>query len=88
MDAAWVGRRVYGADADDPDPGPVSGHFYVELVGGPLLDVTGWSQPELADGALLMSERGAFGPGGGCAYEPSEADGVYPRRFVWRGDVP
>ncbi|MGW2672348.1 hypothetical protein ACWC5F_30390 [Streptomyces sp. NPDC001272] len=92
MDAAWVGRRVYGSDPDDPDPGPQPGHLYVELVGGPLdgqlLDVTGWSPLELADGALLMSELGAFGPGGRCAYEPTEADGVYPSRFGWRGDVP
>ncbi|MFI9064473.1 hypothetical protein ACIGQE_21820 [Streptomyces sp. NPDC053429] len=92
MDAAWRGRRVYGADRDDPDPGPEPGHDYVELVGGPLdgqlLDVTGWSPLEVADGVLLMSERGEFGPGGRCAYEPDEADGVYPTRFGWRGDVP
>ncbi|MEU3910337.1 hypothetical protein [Streptomyces sp. NPDC029721] len=38
------------------------GRVYVELVGGPLnsrlLDVTRWSPLELADGALLMPERG------------------------------
>ncbi|RSS60385.1 hypothetical protein [Streptomyces sp. WAC06614] len=92
-DAAWWDRQVYGADPDDPDPGPVPSHDYVELVGGPLdggrlLDVTGWSPLERADGVLLMSERGAFGPGGRCAYEPAEIDGVYPSRFGWRGDVP
>ncbi|KJY20304.1 hypothetical protein [Streptomyces katrae] len=90
MAAAWRGRRVYGADLDDP--GPVPGHSYVKLVGGPLdgrlLDVTGWSSLELADGALLLSELGAFGPGGRCAYEPADADGVYPTWFGWRGDVP
>ncbi|WP_425580116.1 hypothetical protein [Streptomyces polychromogenes] len=61
------------------------GHSYVELVGslldGQLLDVTGWSPLEVADGVLLMSERGVFGPGGRCAYEPAEIDGVYPSRF-------
>ncbi|MEW2374432.1 hypothetical protein AB0940_34540 [Streptomyces sp. NPDC006656] len=92
MDAAWRSRRVYGTDGDDPDPGPQPDHHYVELVGGPLdgqlLDVTGWSPLEVADGVLLMSERGQFGPGGRSAYEPDEADGVYPTRFEWRGDVP
>lgn len=48
-------RRLYGADHDDPDPGPQPGHAYRELVGGPLdgllLDVTGWSDGQLAAGA-------------------------------------
>ncbi|MFD8025745.1 hypothetical protein ACFV6G_35695 [Streptomyces lavendulae] len=35
-DERWVGRRVYGAERDEPDPGPKPGHAYVELVGGPL----------------------------------------------------
>lgn len=50
MDARWKQRRVYGADHDDPDPGPQPGHEYVELVGGPLdglfLDVTGIAPAE------------------------------------------
>ncbi|MFE9222758.1 hypothetical protein ACFYN3_41600 [Streptomyces lavendulae] len=33
MDAEWWGRRVYGTDRDDPEPGPKPGHAYVELVG-------------------------------------------------------
>lgn len=48
-------RRVYGADHDDPDPGPKAGHEYRELVGGPLdgllVDVTGWSDAALREGA-------------------------------------
>ena len=40
-------QRVYGADHDDPDPGPHPGHDYAELTAGPLdgllLDVTGSS---------------------------------------------
>lgn len=47
-------RRVYGADHDDPDPGPRPGHTYRELVGGPLdgllLDVTGWTDRALREG--------------------------------------
>ncbi|MEU7062885.1 hypothetical protein [Streptomyces sp. NPDC046161] len=87
-------RRVYGAEPSERDPGPKPGRAYVELVGGPLdgmlLDVTGWPPQEVVDGAVLMSEHGAFGPGGRSGYEPAEAvagaGGV--GRFVWRGDVP
>nr|AAS45783.1 SLV.1 [Streptomyces lavendulae] len=84
---------MYGAKPSERGPGPKPGHVYVELVGGPLdgmlLDVTGWDSQEVVDGAMLMSEHGAFGPGR-SDYEPAEADpgagGV--GRFVWRGDVP
>ncbi|WP_443064492.1 hypothetical protein [Streptomyces sp. NBC_00539] len=94
MDAWWVDRRVDGVEPSERDPGPKPGHVYVELVGGPLdgmlLDVTGWEPQEVVDGAVLMSEHGAFGPSGRSGYEPAEADpgagGV--GRFVWRGDVP
>lgn len=34
--SSTAGRRVYGSDHDDPDPGPVPGRRYAELVGGPL----------------------------------------------------
>jgi hypothetical protein len=51
--------RIYGSDHDDPDPYTLTlGHDYVELVGGPLdgqlLDVTGLTDEECADGALLI----------------------------------
>ncbi|THA47111.1 hypothetical protein [Streptomyces sp. A1136] len=86
-------RRVDGAEPNERDPGPKPGHVYVELVGGPLdgmlLDVTGWEPQEVVDGAMLMSEHGAFGPSGRSDYEPVEADpaGGGVGRFLWRGDV-
>lgn len=82
-------RRVYGADHDDPDPGPQPGHVYRELVAGPLdgllLDVTGWSEEQLRGGALLITEIGAYGPGGRADYNPRPGD---PDRWDWSGDVP
>lgn len=82
-------RRVYGADHDDPDPGPRPGRDYVELVGGPLdgllLDVTGRTPRELADGAALTTEIGGFGPGGRTVYEPRAGD---TRRWDWTADIP
>ncbi|WP_412180919.1 hypothetical protein [Streptomyces goshikiensis] len=57
-------RRVYGCEPGDP--GPVPGHAYVELVGGPLdgllLDVTGWDPKDIVDGAVLMSDHGCSAP--------------------------
>ncbi|MFD8289491.1 hypothetical protein ACFV2B_14915 [Streptomyces lavendulae] len=91
-DERWVGRRVYGSEPDEPDPGPKPGHVYVELVGGPLdgllLDVTGWPPQEIVDGAVLMSDYGAFGPGGRSHCELAEGGSGDVGRFVWRGDVP
>lgn len=82
-------QRVYGADHDDPDPGPQPGHEYRELVAGPLdgllLDVTGWSEEQLREGALLITEIGAYGPGGRADYNPSMTN---PDRWEWSGDVP
>ncbi|MFE7357441.1 hypothetical protein ACFU8Q_30895 [Streptomyces sp. NPDC057543] len=82
-------RRVYGADHDDPDPGPQPGHEYVELVGGPLdgllLDVTGWTVEERATGATLTTEISAYGPGGRAEYKPRPGE---PDRWDWHGDVP
>ncbi|MFJ6140508.1 hypothetical protein [Kitasatospora sp. NPDC092286] len=87
-DEELKGRRVYGADHDDPDPGPEPGHEYRELVGGPLdgqlLDVTGWDAEQLADGAALITETGLYGPGGRAHYEPRPAD---PLRWDWTGDT-
>ncbi|MFD3641523.1 hypothetical protein [Streptomyces griseus] len=81
---------IYGTDHDDPDPRtPEPGHVYVQLVGGPLdgqlLDVTGYSPEERADGALLMSNHGLHGPGGRSDYEPRPGA---PDRWDWQGDTP
>ncbi|MFI6289130.1 hypothetical protein ACIBCM_31035 [Streptomyces sp. NPDC051018] len=87
MDELMRGR-VYGADHDDPDPGPRRGHVYRELVAGPLdgllLDVTGWTEEQLHEGAALRTEIGSFGPGGRAVYGPRAAD---PRRWDWQGDT-
>ncbi len=87
MDELMRGR-VYGADHDDPDPGPRPGHDYRELVAGPLdgllLDVTGWTPEQLAEGAALATEIGAYGPGGHARYGPREGD---TQRWDWEGDT-
>lgn len=83
-------RWVYGTDHDDPDPYALQpGNTYVELVGGPLdgqlLDVTALAPDERADGALLMTDNGAYGAGGRADYEPRPG---CPDRWDWSGDVP
>ncbi|GAA1553585.1 hypothetical protein [Streptomyces globosus] len=87
----WQGRRVYGSERGGP-AGPVPGHAYVELVGGPLdgqlLDVTGWSEAELAGGALLATDTGLWGPGGRSDYIPDSSAGGSCSRYVWNGDTP
>ncbi|WP_093782233.1 hypothetical protein [Actinacidiphila guanduensis] len=89
MDARWMLRRVYGAEHDDPDPGPEPGREYADLVGGPLdgllLDVTGWSRQARAGGVALATEIGAFGAGGHAWYRARPAD---PARWDWDGDSP
>ncbi|MEU6175893.1 hypothetical protein ABZ832_28790 [Streptantibioticus parmotrematis] len=81
--------RVYGSDHDDPAPHAEPGHEYVVLAGGPLdgqlLDVTGWTAADRADGAALITEYGVYGPGGRATYEP---DPAMPDRWAWRGDTP
>lgn len=71
-----------------PRPGPRPGHDYRELVGGPLdgllLDVTGWGEAELRDGVGLVTEIGAYGPGGRAEYGPRSPDS---HQWDWRGDV-
>ncbi|MCB5910345.1 hypothetical protein [Streptomyces pinistramenti] len=79
---------VYGSD---PRQGPEPGHEYRELTGGgpldgQLLDVTGWSTDALGRGAYLITEDGAFGPGGRADYAPPGGDPTAPWR--WEGDVP
>ncbi|MFI2031825.1 hypothetical protein [Streptomyces buecherae] len=80
--------RVYGADADDPDPGPEPGRVYVELIGGPLdgwlVDVTRWPADEIAEGAALITEYGAYGGGGRAWY--SGRPGQDSGRWWWDGD--
>ncbi|HBF84960.1 MAG TPA: hypothetical protein DD420_35040 [Streptomyces sp.] len=82
-------RRVYGAYHDDPAPFPKPGCSYVELAGGPLdgllLDVTGWDAHERAGGAALITEAGAFGPGGRAVYEPRPGNAD---TWNWMGDTP
>ncbi|MEU9568260.1 hypothetical protein AB0D16_40920 [Streptomyces sp. NPDC048161] len=82
-------RHVYGTDHDDPDPGPQPGRTYVELVGGALdgqlLDVSGLTEAERAEGAYLITEVGLYGEGGRADYVPRPGD---PGRWDWRGDVP
>jgi hypothetical protein len=81
--------RVYGADHDDPDQGRRAGHVYRELVAGPLdgllLDVTGWTDQQLRDGAALVTEIGQYGAGGRALYGPRVAD---PKVWDWQGDTP
>lgn len=82
-------RRVYGSDHDDPHPYPRPGRSYRELVGGPLdgllVDVTGCSEEELADGAALITEIGQYGPGGRALYGPRPDN---PLLWDWEGDSP
>ncbi|MFJ3099597.1 hypothetical protein [Streptomyces hydrogenans] len=81
-------RRVYGTDRGE-DPRPQPGRTYQELTGGPLdgqlLDVTGWDENALADGAALITEAGAYGPGGRALYGPAPGDSG---RWEWEGDTP
>lgn len=87
MDELMRGR-VYGADHDDPDPGPRPGHDYRELVAGPLdgllLDVTGWTRHQVEEGADLATEIGAYGPGGHARYGPRAGD---DHHWDWEGDT-
>lgn len=89
MDMRWLQRRVYGADHEDPHPGPREGHEYVELAGGPLdgllLDVSGIPPAERPSGAVLVTEIGRFGPGGRTLYGPRPAR---PGIWAWEGDAP
>lgn len=88
--------RVYGAEHDDPGPGPRPGRTYAELVGGPLdgllLDIHGWRSEEVDDGAALTTELGRW-PSGRALYDPrpGEARKSGPGvacRFYYTGDTP
>ncbi|GAA1592794.1 hypothetical protein GCM10009731_53030 [Streptomyces globosus] len=84
-------RRVDGVDGGVASAGRWPGRAYVELMGGPLdgllLDVTGWPAQEAVDGAVLLSDHGAFGPGCRSGYEPAGPGSGDVARFVWRGGV-
>lgn len=80
-------RRVYGDGGEESVPEP--GHA-VELSAGPLdglfLDVTGWLVEQRAEGVLLVTDKGLYGPGGRVFYAPGTADTEGP--FLWHGDTP
>ncbi|MEV7108510.1 hypothetical protein [Streptomyces atroolivaceus] len=61
---------------------------YAALIGGPRdgqrLDVTGSAQ-QLVDGAALITELGAYGPGRRTHYEGQPGA---PDRPHWVGDIP
>ncbi|WP_030750529.1 hypothetical protein [Streptomyces sp. NRRL S-31] len=95
-DEQLLRRRVYGADHDDPDPGPLPYRTYAELVGGPLdgllLDITGWRAEEVDDGVALSTELVRW-PGGRALYDPRPGEPRSPgpgvsRRFYHSGDTP
>jgi hypothetical protein len=49
------------------------------------VDVTGLSDAGIGDGFALMSNSGAFGPGGRSLYEAGDPDDG--RRLHWAGDT-
>lgn len=60
-DEQLLNGRVYGAEHDDPHPGPLPHRAYTELVGGPLdgllLDIHGWRTEEVDDGVANRTRR-------------------------------
>jgi hypothetical protein len=88
--------RVYGAEHDDPHPGPLPHRTYAELVGGPLdgllLDIHGWRAAVVDGGVALSTELGQF-PGGRALYDPRPGElrtlgpGVSCRLY-YSGDTP
>ncbi|MEU3529676.1 hypothetical protein AB0E62_38530 [Streptomyces sp. NPDC038707] len=95
-DEQLLRRRVYGADHDDPDPGPLPHRTYAELVGGPLdgllLDITGW-RAEGVNGGVALSTALVRWPGGRALYDPRPGEPRTPGpgvscRFYRSGDTP
>jgi hypothetical protein len=95
-DEQLLRRRVYGADHDAPDPGPLPHRTYAELVGGPLdgllLDITGWRDEEVDGGVALATELVRW-PGGRALYDPRPGEPRTPGpgvscRFYHSGDTP
>ncbi|MFD6555974.1 hypothetical protein [Streptomyces sp. NPDC058398] len=95
-DEQLLNRRVYGADHEDPDPGPLPHRTYAALVGGPLdgllLDIHGWRTEEGDDGVALPTELGRW-PGGRALYDPHLGESRMSGpgvtcRFYYSGDTP
>ena len=95
-DEQLLNGRVYGADHDDPNPGPLSHRTYAALVGGPLdgllLDIHGWRTEDVDEGVALPTELGRW-PGGRALYDPrpGEARAQGPGivcRLYHSGDAP
>ncbi|MGW5491630.1 hypothetical protein [Streptomyces olivaceoviridis] len=89
-------RTFYGADHDDPHPGPLPHRAYAELVGGPLdgllLDIHGWRTEEVDDGVALATELSRW-PGGRALYDPRPGEPCTPGsdvicRFYYSGGTP
>ncbi len=80
-----IGRRVYDADPDSSGPAP--GGVYRELHGGPLdgflLDVGGWTEAQMADGACRMVPAD---PGGIRADCSPRLDDL--QRWDYHGPIP
>ncbi|QKW66142.1 hypothetical protein HUT15_37145 (plasmid) [Streptomyces sp. NA03103] len=84
--------RVYGAEHDDPNPGPLPHRTHAELVGGPLLDIHGWRTEEVDDGVALTAGLSRW-PGGRALYDPHSGEPRTPGpgvscRFHYSGDTP
>lgn len=61
-----------------------AGWAWVELHGGPRDGHQAWCRVDDAEpGTALLSDLGAYGPGGRSWYEP-DADGTWR----WQGDTP
>jgi len=79
--------RIYGTDCDDAASYATRpSREYVELNGGPLLDVTGLTTPERTTGAFLITPHSAYGPGGRALYAPDFSSPV--GQWVREGDMP
>ncbi|WP_328458752.1 hypothetical protein OG780_42510 [Streptomyces sp. NBC_00386] len=95
-DEQLLNRRVYGADHEDPHPGPLLHRTYAALIGGPLdgllLDIHGWRTEEVDDGVALPTELGRW-PGGRALYDLHPGESRMPGpgvtcRFYYSGDTP
>ncbi|WP_097968469.1 hypothetical protein OG333_37315 (plasmid) [Streptomyces anulatus] len=81
---------MYDTEHDSPATGPLPGHTYRELIGGPLdgqlIEITGWTGKQITTGAYMITPHSAYRPGGRASYAPtiSHPDGPW----VWEGNVP
>lgn len=62
----WKPLATVPLTREAEDPGRQPGHTYVRLAGGPVdgqfLDVTGWTEPALKQGAMLLCDEGESSP--------------------------